>query len=80
MGVLAAAGLVGLDSVESRMALDHERAKALSSAVRGEYISAKEAETNIVVLKTKCVSAEKLCSRLARARMKKSFISCKQNF
>lgn len=54
-GILAAAGLIGLDTMSKRLHEDHENAKLLAvalSKVEGLTVSAVEVETNIVIFKT----------------------------
>ena len=52
-GVLAAAGLVALETMVERLADDHERAKALAAAVHERWpetrLAADRLETNLVV-------------------------------
>jgi threonine aldolase len=84
MGVMAAAGLVGLETAAERMALDHQRAKEIASAVEtagSSYVTASlsATQTNIVFLHSKCVSAEKLSSRLARVRFTLQALTVEQN-
>ena len=54
-GILAAAGLIALDTMSKRLHEDHENAKLLATALSkadGITVSAAEVETNIVIFKT----------------------------
>lgn len=54
-GVLAAAGLIGLESMSKRLADDHANAKQLAvvlSKIEGLEINPTDVETNIVIFKT----------------------------
>ncbi|MBI2921724.1 MAG: aminotransferase class I/II-fold pyridoxal phosphate-dependent enzyme [Planctomycetes bacterium] len=49
-GVLAAAGLVGLQEMVARLAEDHDRAKALASGLAGTKFRCEMPETNILIV------------------------------
>jgi threonine aldolase len=55
VGIVAAAGLVALDTMVERLADDHARARALAEAVAGRWPDAgcdpKEVETNVVLFR-----------------------------
>ncbi|MCC6741831.1 MAG: aminotransferase class I/II-fold pyridoxal phosphate-dependent enzyme [Planctomycetia bacterium] len=49
-GVLAAAGLVGVNTMVDRLAEDHENAKALAAGLQGTKFRCETPETNIVII------------------------------
>jgi threonine aldolase len=49
-GVLAAAGLVGVNTMVERLAEDHDNAKALAAGLQGTKFRCDAPETNIVIV------------------------------
>ena len=70
VGILAAAGLVALETMVSRLADDHANARLLSerlAEIPGIDIDPARVETNIVILRTRKVAAASLVDRLKAA-------------
>jgi threonine aldolase len=69
VGVLCAAALHALDHHQERLALDHENARALATAlasVDGFRCDPERAETNIVIFDSLRVAPTELCARARR--------------
>ncbi len=69
-GILAAAGLVALDTMVGRLAEDHSHARLLSerlAEIPGIEIDPSGVETNIVIFRTRKVAAASLADRLRAA-------------
>ena len=76
-GVLAAAGVVGLDSMIERLADDHVNAKRLAeglSAVPGVSLDPDAAPTNILVFEWTAGPAPAFMERLAEQGVKASYL------
>ena len=74
-GVVAAAGLVALDTMIDRLAEDHENAKVLAHELAdtpGISIHPEDIHTNIVIFQVERTAPEKLLARLAEEGVKVS--------
>jgi threonine aldolase len=72
-GVLAAAGIVALDSMIERLAEDHANARLLAEGIaeiRGLSIDLSQVQTNIVVFESKSMPTATLVARLAERGVK----------
>jgi threonine aldolase len=73
IGHLAAAGLVAVATMVSRLAEDHEKARRLAEiAARAEGASVVHPETNILFVHFDSPSAQELCDQLQNSRIRAS--------